>query len=163
MPNKSINQMPSLLSLQDGDLLYAVRSSTDYKVDAATFAGRVQAFETLIPSADVLTIGNTPVNVVPAPTASQVIVPLMVFFKYESGTTDYVSTGDLVLINAAAGATYGTAIGMGSTAGDGNTMTMTGDLLDAGAGLFLCTSDVADPTTGDYDLRVIVYYTIANA
>lgn len=163
MPNKSINQMPSLLSLQDGDLLYAVRASTDYKVDAATFGGRVQAFETLIPSAEILTIGTTPVVVVPAPTAAQIAVPILVFFAYESGSADYVSTGDLVLANAAATAIYGNAIGMGSTAGDGNTMGMVGDLLDAGADLMLTTSDAADPTTGNYDLRVIVYYTIANA
>jgi hypothetical protein len=47
--------------------------------------------------------------------------------------------------------------------GDGNVMTMLGAPLTAGAGLYLSTADFADPATGDYDMKVIVYYTVHNA
>jgi hypothetical protein len=162
MPNRAINQFPNAASLQDGDLLYAVRGTTDYKVDAATFAGRIQSFQTTIASADVLTIGTTPVIVVPAPSASQVLLPVMVYFQYINGTTDYTSTGDLWLYDVGLGQYYGAAIGMGAS-GDGNVMTMLGAPLTAGAGLYLSTADFADPATGDYDMKVIVYYTVHNA
>jgi hypothetical protein len=162
MPNRAINQFSNAASLQDGDLLYAVRGTTDYKIDAATFAGRIQSFQTIIASADVLTIGTTPVIVVPAPSASQVLLPVLVFFQYINGTTDYISTGDLYLYDGSLGEYYGSAFGMGAS-GDGNVMTMYGAPLIAGAGLYLSTQDLADPTTGDYDLKVIVYYSVHNA
>jgi hypothetical protein len=161
MPNRAINQFSNAASLQDGDLLYAVRGTTDYKIDAATFAGRIQSFQTVIASADVLTIGTTPVIVVPAPSASQVLLPVMVFFQYINGTTDYVGT-DLALVDAAQSESYGVALIMGIL-GDGNVMTMTGAALIAGDGLYLSTFDGLDPTGGDSDLKVIVYYSVHNA
>ena len=162
MPNRAINQFSNAASLQDGDLLYAVRGTTDYKIDAATFAGRIQSFQTVIASADVLTIGTTPVIVVPAPSASQVLLPVMVYFQYINGTLDYTSSGDLSLFDVGVGYTYAFANIMGSI-GDGNVMGMTGAPLTAGAGLYLSTSDGADPTGGDTDMKVIVYYTVHNA
>jgi hypothetical protein len=161
MPNRAINQFPNAASLQDGDLLYAVRGTTDYKIDAATFAGRIQAFQTVIASADVLTIGTTPVIVVPAPSASQVLIPVMVFFQYSNGTTDYTGP-DLALVDAAQNEIYGTAQTMGFS-GDGNVMGITSGAMIAGDGLYLSTFDQTDPTTGDYDMKVIVYYTVHNA
>jgi len=160
MPNRAINQFSNAASLQDGDLLYAVRGTTDYKIDAATFAGRIHSFQTIIASADVLTIGTTPVIVVPAPSASQVLLPVMVFFQYINGTTDYTGP-DLALVDAAQNESYGLGLGMGFI-GDGNVMGMTGAALTAGTGLFLSTFDGTDPTGGDSDLKVIVYYSVHN-
>jgi hypothetical protein len=160
MPNRAINQFSNAASLQDGDLLYAVRGTTDYKIDAATFAGRIQSFQTVIASADVLTIGTTPVIVVPAPSASQVLLPVMVFFQYINGTTDYTGP-DLAMVDAAQNEIYALAQTMG-VSGDGNVMGMTSGALIAGDGLYLSTFDQTDPTTGDYDMKVIVYYTVHN-
>jgi hypothetical protein len=161
MPNRAINQFPNAASLQDGDLLYAVRGTTDYKIDAATFAGRIQSFQTVIASADVLTIGTTPVIVVPAPSASQVLLPVMVYFQYINGSTGYVSTGDLSVFDVGLNNVYAYSQAMGFT-GDGNVMQIVGAPLTAGAGLFLTTSDFADPGSGDFDLKIIVYYTVHN-
>jgi hypothetical protein len=162
MANKAVNQMPSIGALADGDLLYVVRSGTDYNVDASSFAGRIQSFGTIIDSGDVLQLGTTPFVVVPAPAATQVLMPLMVYFQYVGGTTDYTSTGNLAVYHPSLTTKFGEAIGMGAS-GDGNTMFMFGGQVEPGTELVITTDDSADPTTGDRDLRVVVFYTTTDA
>jgi hypothetical protein len=57
---------------------------------------------------------------------------------------------------------FGEAIGMGAS-GDGNTMFMFGGQVEPGTELVITTDDSADPTTGDRDLRVVVFYTTTDA
>jgi hypothetical protein len=162
MANKAVNQMPSIGALADGDLLYVVRSGTDYNVDASSFAGRIQSFGTIIDSGDVLQLGTTPFVVVPAPAATQVLMPVMVYFQWISGTTGYTSGANLAVYHPSLATKFGEAIGLGSL-GDGNTMLMFGGQVEPGTELVITTDDGLDPTGGDYDLRVVVFYTTTDA
>lgn len=160
MPNQSISQFPEVTTLLDGDLLYTVRGTTDHSVDASTFAGRILVAEVVIPTAQVLTIGATPVQVVAAPAADKVLIPLATVFQYLDGTTPYSASADLCI--QCDSVTLQTALGMGADF-DPNVMANNGGSVAAGTALVVTTTDAGDPTTGDYDLRVVIYYTIADA
>jgi hypothetical protein len=161
MPNRAINQFPALTELQDGDLLYTVRAGTDYKVDASTFGGRLLMVETVIPTASMLDIGDTPFTIVPAPAADKVIVPVLTVFQMVDGGTPYTSSGDLET-RTVGGAQLQFAFGTGFY-GDADAMGNTGGNAVAGAALVMTTTDGADPTDGDYDCRVLTYYMIVDA
>jgi hypothetical protein len=161
MPNRAINQFPAITELQDGDLLYTVRAATDYSVDASTFAGRLLLSEVLIPTASMLDIGDTPFTIVPAPAADKIIVPVITVFKMIDGATQYTSTGDLVTLTTGAGVLQ-SALGTGQYA-DADIMGNIGGPSLPGTALVMTTSDGSDPTLGDYDCRVLVYYMIVDA
>lgn len=161
MPNRAVNQMPEVTTLQDGDLLYLVRGTTDYSADAASFAGRTLVAEVVIPTAQVLTMGVTPVQVVAAPAAGKVLIPYITMFQYLDGTTPFTSSGDLA-VESAGGSVLQTALSMGDDT-QANVMANGGGVTVSGAALRATTSDGGNPTGGDYDLRIVIYYTIADA
>ena len=161
MPNQAINQFPEVTSLLDGDLLYTVRGTTDHSVDASTFAGRILVAEVVIPTAQVLTIGTTPVQIVAAPAADKVLIPLITVYQYLDGTTPFTTSADLC-IESNGGGVLQTAIGMGDET-QANVMGSNGGASAAGASLRATTTDADDPVGGDFDLRVVIYYTIADA
>ena len=161
MANRSITQFPAITELQDGDIMYTVRAGVDYKVDAATFGGRLLMVETVIPTASVLDIGDTPFTIVPAPAADKVIIPILTVFQMIDGSTPYNSSGDMIT-KTVGGGQLQLAISTGAY-GDADAMSNNGGSAGAGLALLMTTSDAANPTDGDYDCRVLTYYMLVDA
>lgn len=161
MPNQAINQFPEVTTLLDGDLLYTVRGTTDHSVDASTFAGRILVQTTVIPTASVLTLGTTPFQIIPAPAASLVILPLRSVIYMTDGTVNYTTSTDLFLATETGADIAQFDISDASLTPQVNSA-LTGAVVKAGEALEANTAGV-NPTTGDYDITVTVWYQLIDA
>lgn len=162
MPNKAINQLPLATDRQPDDVFYVVRSGADRSIPSSALAPQVFVAITTIDSADVLTSNATPVEVVPAPASSKVIIPLFALLRFEGGTTNYATNTD-VRIKAEGAAVQGPLTG--SIADRTRVVMMlpqvTGDAV-AGAPLLFQTI-TGNPVTGDSDLVIETYYHLVDA
>lgn len=159
--NRAINQFPALTELQDGDLLYTVRAATDYSVDASTFAGRVLSVRVTIPTASVLTLFTTPFEIIPAPAAGQVILPLRAVLFLVDGSVDYATNTSLLLAT-----TTGTSVCTFDIQDVLTTPQVNGTglspVVKAGEAL-RASIETGNPTTGDYDIELLVFYQLIDA
>jgi len=163
MPNKAINQLPFASNRRSGDVIYIVRSGADYKLDVDNMAPPILTAQVLIPSADVLTLNGTPVQIIPAADAGTVIVPMRGIIEFSGGSSDYATNTTL-------------AIGSTTTLGD-STYTLSGSIADRTVpNLLTVTSNTlagtvpgdslsarvntGNPTTGDSDVTITVWYYI---
>lgn len=159
--NRAINQFPALTELQDGDLLYTVRAATDYSVDASTFAGRVLSVRVTIPTASVLTLFTTPFEIIPAPAAGQVILPLRAVLFLVDGSVDYTTNTNLFLATETGTDVASFDIGDVNTTPQVNNGTA-GGVVKAGEALQAKVA-TGNPTTGDYDIELLVFYQLIDA
>ena len=161
MPNRAINQFPAITELQDGDLLYTVRAATDYSVDASTFAGRVLSVRVTIPTASVLTLFTTPFEIIPAPAADKVILPLRAVLFLVDGSVDYTTNTNLFLATET-----GTDVASFDITSAANTPQVNsagqGGIVKAGEALE-ARVDAGNPTAGDYDAEILVFYQLIDA
>lgn len=164
MPNKAIHQLPNASNVQDGDVIYIVRSSTDYSVLGANMPPRIRKAVYALSSADVLDLHDTPIEVIAAPAAGTVIVPLSASIQFSGGSADYDTNTTLVL-------------GSTSTVGD-STYALAGSIADrtidnacyAASGTTLAPIKAADglsvyvlngdPANGDSDITLTVWYQV---
>lgn len=156
----------------------ALQAVQDYTKEAG-FRGNLKAghawggFRTVqIPTANVLTLHSVPVQLVPAPGAGLLIVPTLMIASMVYNSTTYVANaGGASLIYGPAGA--GTSTGFTLTQGFLQTASGTGlEVVNqsSSANYTPATTDVnqpltliaasADPTTGNSDLYVRVYFKI---
>ena len=161
MPNKAIHQLAEATSLQDGDVLVVSRPSggsfVDRSVDAATFPQRLQYAAITVPVASVLTLGDTPVIVVPGPSAGEAIVLKNAVLKMVNGTTDYATSTTLSL-----GTDGGGDIAQFDISGAAASPMVPGFLggkITTASDLILTAGGV-NPTDGNYDLEIQVWYTV---
>ena len=161
MPNQAINQFPEVTSLLDGDLLYTVRGTTDHSVDASTFAGRILVQTTVIPTASVLTLGTTPFQIIPAPAASLVILPLRSVIYMTDGTVDYATSPSMFLATET-GSNFAEFVIDDATLTPQVNGCFANVVLKAGEAIEANTAG-ANPTAGDYDITVTVWYQLIDA
>jgi hypothetical protein len=159
MPNKSISQLAFSDTRQSDDRLYVVRQGVDYQIPASAMAPALLQQTTFIESADVLTLNDTPVQVVDPVGTGLIAYPVRAVIQFSDGTTDYATNTNIV-------------IGATSTVDDANYQ-LAGNIADASEALSMAsigaslTGDgdglsayvtTGNPTAGNYDLTVTVYY-----
>lgn len=170
MANQAIHQRPLASNRLAGDVIMIDRTGGTFKVDETYLMPKLYAARVLIESADVLTMGTTPILVVQPPPAGHVLIPLRGLIEFSGGTVNYAVNTDC-------------ALGSTSTLTD-SAYTLTGKItcLDSMSAFDMqvsnmltpeCTAGVSptlkdeglslkviggDPTTGDSDLTVTVWY-----
>lgn len=167
MPNKAIHQLPHTANRQDDtDVFYIVRSGADYKLPASSLPPRLNSAQLLISAAQMLDLYDTPLDVTAPAPPGFVHIPLRGLIEFENGTTDY-QTNTIIGIGSIDGvlANAGSLIGNIDDRTKPNTMTppcQTADTLVAATPLKVrAIESGTDPTDGDSDVRITVwYYTI---
>ena len=157
--NRAIHQLPEVTSLQDGDLFVIARPSggsfVDRSIDATGFPQQMQFTTVTVPAASVLTLGTTPFTLIAAPAAGQAIFVKAALMSMLNGSIDYATSTNLN-IGAVAGTGYllldiSTASSSPWIASGGG-----GTIVD-GASTVLTAGGV-NPTAGDYDLEIQLWY-----
>ena len=128
-------------------------------------------------SAELLAIGTSPVEVIPAPLGGSMIQVLSVYSKYNFNTTNYVTGGAKFVTRYTndalgagnsgqfwGGANLVTATGQSNpyglwTEGGGTNGIIFSTPID-GVGVSIQTDDTTDPTTGDGTLDVYITYKV---
>lgn len=100
MSSKSTHQFPTLSELDPTDLFYVVREESpgvfrDYCAPRSLLPESTLSASVLLTSAQILAIYDTPVEIVQAPSSTSIIVVKLVTMKAVGGTTAY--TGDIVV------------------------------------------------------------------
>lgn len=171
MGSKSTHQFATLSSLEPTDLFYVVREESpgvykDYCAPRSLMPEAVLFAQVLLTSEEILAIYDTPKQLVPAPAGTSIIVVKMVTLRAIDGSTAY--TGDIAI----GGSTIDTSNYLITTslpdndtpdpyrvcypanAGSGvNQGLLPGQALMVGA-------QSGNPTTGDGDVLVKVYYSL---
>lgn len=164
MPNKAIHQLAYTANRQDDtDVFYIVRSGADYRLPASSLPPRLNRAQLLISAAQVLDLYDTPLDITAPAPPGYVHVPLRGLIEFANGTADYqtntwlgVGTIDGVLSNA------GSLIGSIADRTKPNTMVplcLSNESLIAAAPLKVrAILGSSNPTNGDSDIRVTVWY-----
>lgn len=164
MPNKAIHQLEEVSRLKDGDLLIIARPSggayVDRSIDAATFPQRVELALVTVPTASVLTLGTTPYTLIPAPGVGKGIVPKQVLMSMVSGTTSYATSTDVFVACDGGADIFKLEIQDASATPQIGTAELAGTVVD-NADLELNAGGV-NPTAGDYDLVLQVWYQLVD-
>lgn len=160
MPNKAINQLDTATDRQPGDVFHVERSLSDYKMDESYLPPAIKVQTTVIATADVLTLNATPVVVVPAAPAGYVNVPCGGVVEFSGGTTNYAANTTLMLVTTTV---PGSALRIASIADRTlpNTFVVPATLLVSPAfdgDSISAQVETGDPTTGDSDLTITVWY-----
>lgn len=141
--------------------MYIVRSGVDYQITGANMPPKVYAATTLIPSASVLTLNATPVEVVSAAPVGTVIIPIRGLIQFSGGTTDYTTNTTLMLIStstpSSAGSLLGSIADRSAAVGMGPQATVTSGHLVPEDSLS-AKVDSGNPAAGDSDLTITVWY-----
>ena len=160
MPNKAINQLANAANRTDQDWFYIVRSGADLKLQGSNMAPQLLVQKTIIESADVLTLNTTPVLVVPAAPAGYSIAPRGGIVEFSGGSTNYAANTTLMLISSTA---LGFPVRVASIV---NRLIPNAFITPATSTPSPCIEGdslsaqvlTGDPTTGDSDLTITVWY-----
>jgi hypothetical protein len=164
MPNKAIHQLEEVTRLKDDDLFIIARPSggayIDRSINAATFPQRVELAAVTVPTASVLTLGTTPYTLIPAPGAGKAIVPKQVLMSMISGTTGYATQTDVYVACDGGSDIFRLEIDNAGNTPQIATAELAGTVVD-NADLELNAASV-NPTAGDYDLVLQIWYQIVD-
>jgi hypothetical protein len=160
MPNKATHQLTFTDQRDDlNDRFYIVRSSTDYQLPGYLLPPRIEIASRLIITSEVLALFTTPLQIVPAAPVGWVHIPLRGLVEFTGGTADYATNTQLYIGSTSAMA----ELVVGSIAdrtdpnalttanGAGGVPSVAGDSLSVSVG-------TGNPTAGDSDIRVTVWY-----
>jgi hypothetical protein len=158
MPSKAIHQLPFSSTREDDDRFYVVRNDTDYQIPGSAMAPALLSQTVVIPTASVLTLNTTPVQVVDPSPAGFAIFPVRAVVQFSAGT-NYGTNTQLVIggTTTVDDSTYGllcdisdgsAAVGMYLSA---NLKTVDGDSLSA----YVTTGN---PATGTRNLTITTFY-----
>lgn len=174
MGSKATHQMPTLSTLRPGDLFYVVREESagvfkDYCAPRSLLPEAVLMETVMLTSAQILDLHTTPVELIPEQGAGSIIVVKLMTMQAVNGTTAYVGGWQVggVTINAANCLMTGAFPDLDtpipyyviypSNAGSNvNQSVAPGTSVRIGG-------DTSDPTTGDGDVLVKIYYSVINA
>lgn len=167
MSNRSTIQLPVVSDQDATDVLHISRDIAGVQSDRHIIREDAVPLwytqQTLILSADVLTLNTTPVEVVPAPAADEYLIPRYLTVKFLNGTVDYATNVTLKLgPTGLVGSTYFTHTSdisdMSTTKCSVPSSTGTASSAIAiGVGLSVMVL-TGDPTAGDSDIVVTVHY-----
>lgn len=174
MPNKAIHQLPAVSDQDPTDVLHIARDIAgtyyDRSIRRDLVAQQVYQYNTAIASADILTLNTTPVKITPG-IPEKIIVPVAVLITEVGGTTDYATATQLgVCTDSLKGADGQYIIGLSipdTSAGadkviglPGVATSLTGVI--AWEALYL-RAESTNPTAGDRDWNIRIYYTVIDA
>lgn len=173
MPNKAIHQLPPVTDSDATDVFHIVRdvggNLVDRKIARSLVSQTIYTYDTVIESADVLTLYTTPVQIVPVPAAGKIILPLVVLVTETGGTTDYSSGSILIGSQSTLSDTVYTVtvVAPGTTGGYpkvfGFPTTSLGGAAAIAEEALYAKVFTADPTTGDRDWVFRTYYQLLDA
>ncbi len=160
MPNKAIHQLPFTADRDDlSDRFYIVRSNADRQLPGSALPPKLNVASRLITSTQVLDLFDTPLEIVPAAPSGFVHVPLRGLVEFQGGSVDYATNTQLgigstsaiaqLLVGDISDRTYPNALTVVS--GAGGSPSIAGDSLS----VFV---DTGNPTAGDSDILVTVWY-----
>lgn len=147
-----------LMRLDDGTTGYAALATA---VEYTTALPR-KATVTLS-SADILALHTTPVQLVAAPGAGKVLVPMHAILSYTFGTVSYNETGSSPTWGFPSGSTYTNLGTIGASISNGQTSTQ---VVRPDSGFFCYPNEAigmtvnAALTDGDYPVTITVHYSI---
>lgn len=165
-------QFPSggALTIADSDVFYFGQNGTEYQLPFSSIKaafGNVQAAELSIPTASVLTLNGTPLEIVAAPGAGYAIQLVAASFKLTYNSIAYATNTDLQLIadtatiaqvKTSSGAINGTVtqhIILGEVPSPGTTDTQ---IIENKS--LKVQVPTGNPTAGNSDIKVYVLYRI---
>ena len=164
MPSRATSQLTQVSDAQADDLLYAVRDNgygvwSDLAIRKQDLVPDIDSVSVTIESADVLTLYDTPVTILPAETG-YLLAPIFIVINFSGGTTPYATNTNMLFYSQATSSDYFTQVNINQTPG----RTIVGQAApdgfyatDANSD-FLCTVENGNPTAGDSDLNITVYY-----
>ena len=165
MPSRSTSQLTQVSDAQADDLLYAVRDNgygvwSDLAIRRQDLVPDIDSVSVTIESADVLTLYDTPVTILPAETG-YLLAPIFIVISFSGGTTPYATNTVLRFYSdSATSAEYFASVSIAQTPG----ITMVGQGAPLGYyqtddnGALVCSVLTGNPTAGDSDLNITVYY-----
>ena len=160
MPNKAIHQLTYTQDRDDlNDRFYMVRSNTDYQLPGSALPPKVNIASRSITSVQVLDLNSTPLEIVSNAPTGWLHIPIRGLVEFDGGSADYAANTDLTIIST-------TSLGkllLGSIADrtDPNALTVlsgAGGLPSVSGDSLSVLVDSGNPTTGDSDIRVTVWY-----
>lgn len=164
MPNRSISQFPDAGALVDGDVFPIVRALVNYKVELANMPQPIQTAQVTIPAAQVLTLNATPFLVVPAVATGEAIAIQGGLVEFANGSANYAANTTLMLISA-------TATGNAVRVANISNRTLPNAFITPAtfspapmkeADGISAQVLTGNPTTGNSDLTITVFYTVVN-
>ena len=166
-------QFPSggALTIADSDVFYFGQNGTEYQLPFSSIKemfGNVQAASLSIPTASVLTLNGTPLDIVAAPAAGYAIEVVSAFGKMTYNSVAYATNGKVQLITdkatkpqtetAANGFLFGTVTR--NVKFPLSTPTTTTETQIIGAKALQVKVDSGNPTAGNSDIVITVFYRI---
>jgi len=171
MPNRSTHQMPIATARQEDDITYIAREVTpgvyeDRRISLTDISPSYFTAQLTIPSASVLTLNSVPLQIIGALSISEGIVPLFGFVDFVNVTVPYATNVVAYLGTSALTSTnYVMAFNIDEADGERSII-----YPQPAAGLATANMAVGesmwikvlggDPTAGDGDLVVTVYYQV---
>jgi len=165
MPSRATSQLTQVSDAQNDDLLYAVRDNgygvwSDLAIRKQDLVPDIDSVSITIESADVLTLYDTPVTILPAETG-YLLAPIFLTINFSGGATPYATNTVLRFYSDSATSTeYFTSVSIAQTPG----VTIVGQAAPLGYyqtdenGAFVCSVLTGNPTAGDSDLNITLYY-----
>jgi hypothetical protein len=141
-------------------------TGSSYKADLGQVAGAIGGYQyysaVTISSADILTLSSVPVELLPAPGAGNYYDTKFII-EYTFNTTPYITVGN-VIITDGTNTIYNDIFDFASFGTDTifivqSMIGPTNTGITSNSGLYL-TNQTADPTSGDGDLLVKIWYSI---
>lgn len=159
MPNKAIHQLAFTGTREATDVVYIVRSGSDFQLPLDAMIPALSSQTTVIQSADVLTLNTTPIQVVDDAPSGYVNIPVRAIVQFSGGTADYATNTQFVI--GATGQVSDTDYTLATSIADRSDpisayIAVSGTNPD-GSGLSAYVT-VGDPTAGDSDLTVTTWF-----
>ena len=163
MPNRAVNQFPTSTTRETGDLFYIVRSGTDRSLEQEAMSPQYLRRFTNLSSAEILALNTTPITLVPSTNANKIIVPVMVIMRY-TGTVNYATHVNLTIgfDTIISDTVYVGIASIVALTQSPYRMSLIGGTLKAGVDLVARVNN-GNPTTGDSDILMEVYYQLLDA
>lgn len=160
MPNKSISQLIFTADRDDlNDRFYMVRSNADYQLPGSALPPKINIASRSITSVQVLDLNSTPLEIVSNAPTGRLHIPIRGLVEFDGGSVDYATNTSIaigsttalgnMLIGSIADRTDPNALTVAAVAG--GVPSVAGDSLSVYV-------DGGNPTAGDSDIRVTVWY-----
>jgi len=159
MANRSIHQQPFASNRVAGDVFMIDRSTNTLKLDESALPPTLLTAQVVIASADVLTMFTTPIQVIPAADAGTVYFVRGGIIEFANGSANYATNTNAMLVSTTtptapaflASIASRTVVPLFSQTGTASVVA--GDSVSI-------TVQTGNPTAGDSDLTVTVWYYI---
>lgn len=160
MPNKAIHQLPFTADRDDiEDRFYVVRSGVDHSLPGYAMPPKINIASRSITSVQVLDLNSTPLEIVSNAPTGWVHIPIRGLVEFDGGSADYATNTFIAIGSTTALATM--LVGSIADRTDPNALTVAagnaGVPSVSGDSLSVYV-DVGNPTAGDSDIRVTVWY-----